>query len=306
MNQHTQYDVIIVGGSYAGLAAAMALGRSLRNVLIIDGGMPCNQQTPQSHNFITHDGETPAAITASAKAQVLNYKTITFVNDFVIAGLRTPSSLIMSTQKGGIYFSKKLIIATGIKDIMPDIKGFADCWGISVIHCPYCHGYEFKNKKTALFATGERAMHLASLIRNLSPDLTIIPLDYPKFTADQLQILEQNAISVVEEEIEEIKHENGQITAIVFKNGSSMAFEVLYASLPFEQSSELHLALDCKLTETGYFKIDPFQQTTVDGVYACGDNSGPMRSVAQAVASGNLAGAMVNMELCQEEFYSNT
>lgn len=147
MTDSFKYEVIIIGGSYAGLSAAMALGRALRNVLIIDSGLPCNRQTPYSHNFITQDGEKPNIIAEKAKAQVLKYNTIKFLNDFVVSGKKNENGFVITTKTGEEYISKKLIFATGIKDIMPDIKGFAECWGTSVIHCPYCHGYEVKREK---------------------------------------------------------------------------------------------------------------------------------------------------------------
>lgn len=147
MKDKNSFDVIIIGGSYAGLSAAMALGRSLRTVLVIDSGLPCNKQTPHSHNFITQDGETPSAIAEKAKAQVLHYHTALFHNGLAISGTKTSSGFEITTQQGDIFQAKKLIFASGIKDIMPDIKGFADCWGISVIHCPIAMAMSFVTKK---------------------------------------------------------------------------------------------------------------------------------------------------------------
>lgn len=141
-----KYEVIIIGGSYAGLSAAMSLGRALRNVLIIDSSDACNKQTPHSHNFITQDGNKPAEISEKAKKQVLNYSTIEFLNDFVVSIEKKENFIIKSSNE--IFEAEYLILATGVKDIMPNIPGFSECWGISVIHCPYCHGYEVKEQKT--------------------------------------------------------------------------------------------------------------------------------------------------------------
>ena len=129
MKQSTDFDAIIVGGSYAGLAAAMALGRALRKVLVIDGGNPCNKQTPHSHNFLTNDGKTPKEIAGLAKQQVRMYGTVSFLNDLATAGIRTKSGFEIQTQTGEVFTSKKLLFATGIKDIMPPIPGFAESWG---------------------------------------------------------------------------------------------------------------------------------------------------------------------------------
>ena len=302
MNTANNFDVIIIGGSYAGLSAAMALGRSLRNVLIIDGGLPCNRQTPHSHNFITQDGETPAAIANKALTQVLNYSTVKLHRGFAANGKKTETGFIIETLEGLEFTAKKLIFATGITDMMPDIKGFDECWGISVIHCPYCHGYEFRNQKTAIMANGERAIHLASLVHNLSNQLTVVTSDKAEFTSEQRCKLQFHNISVVEKKIREVIHENGRLTSIVFEDQETIQLDALYAAVPFKQHSEIPAMLGCELTEVGHIKTDPFQKTNIAAVYACGDNSSMMRSVSNAVATGGIAGAMVNKELVDETF----
>jgi len=146
MNE-TEYEVIIIGGSYSGLSAAMALGRSLRKTLVIDNGKPCNEQTPHSHNFLTQDGKSPKEIAENARKQVSEYETIHFHQGKAVDAKKSETVFEVTTEKGEKFRSKKLIIATGITDQIPNIKGFKESWGISLIHCPYCHGYEYKGKK---------------------------------------------------------------------------------------------------------------------------------------------------------------
>ena len=280
----------------------MALGRSLRRVLIIDSGMPCNRQTPHSHNFITQDGEKPAAIAAKAMEQVMKYDTVQFLDDLAISGKKTDAGFSITTKGGKDLMAKKLIFATGIRDIMPDIKGFADCWGISVVHCPYCHGYEIRKKKTGILANGEKALHYAGLVNNLTDNLTILTSGNAEFDAAQLSKLKKHNISIIEKEIAAVKHVDGYLNKVVFKDGSAEAFDAIYAGLPFEQHSQIPADLGCEITEAGFIKVDMMQKTTVEGVYACGDNSSGMRSVANAVATGNVAGAVVNKELVDEAF----
>ncbi|WP_430611711.1 NAD(P)/FAD-dependent oxidoreductase [Flavobacterium sp. JP2137] len=302
MEQQAKFDVIIVGGSYAGLSAAMSLGRSLRNVLIIDSGFPCNKQTPHSHNFITQDGEKPGVIAAKGKAQVLNYKTVKFHKGLVESGKKTENGFEVITDNGEKFTAKKLVFATGIKDIMPDIKGFSECWGISVIHCPYCHGYEVRNMKTGLLANAERAFHLSSMISNLTNDLTIITNGKADFTSEQFNTLDKHRISVVENEVDEIVHENGYVKSILFRDGSIRNLEAIYAVVPFKQHCEVPAILGCEVTAFGHIKVNDFYKTTIEGVYACGDSTAMMRSVANAVSAGNMTGAMVNKELTDEHF----
>ena len=173
MQKEQLFDVIIIGGSYAGLSAAMSLGRSSRNVLVIDSGKPCNLQTPHSHNFLTRDGEKPAELAAIAKAQVLAYPTVKMISAFAAGATKTDFGFSISTSENQNFKTKKIVLATGVKDIFPNIIGFAQCWGISVLHCPYCHGYEVKNKKLGVIANGEIGYEFSKLIYNLSKDLTI-------------------------------------------------------------------------------------------------------------------------------------
>ena len=302
MTDKKHFDVIIIGGSYAGLSAAMSLGRSLRNVLIIDSGLPCNRQTPHSHNFITHDGEKPGAIAEEAKAQVLKYNTVNFLNGLAVSGNKTESGFTITTQNNEEFTGKKLIFATGIKDIMPGIKGFAACWGISIVHCPYCHGYEFRNQKTGIIANGARAFHLASLVNNLTDNITILTSGKADFNAEQIAKLSKHNIKIVETDVSEIEHQNGYIKNVIFNDDSKTQFDAVYAAIPFKQHCEITLALGCEFTEHGYIKVDQFQTTTIKGVFACGDNAVMMRSVANAVYSGNFTGALVNKELTDEQF----
>ncbi|WP_341225382.1 NAD(P)/FAD-dependent oxidoreductase [uncultured Arcticibacterium sp.] len=302
MNKTQNFEVIIIGGSYAGLSAAMALGRSLRKTLIIDSGSPCNKQTPHAHNFITQDGVKPSEIASKAKAQVLKYPTVSFIEDLAIKGSKTENGFQILTKSGKPYTAKKLVFATGVKDILPVVKGFSECWGISVVHCPYCHGYEIRNQKTGIMANGDTAMHLASLVNNLTDKLTILTSGKADFDAEQLSKLKKHKIEVIEKEIVEIEHENGHLKYIIFSDGSKEGFTAAYGHIPFKQHTDIPGTLGCQINEQGYIEVDMMQKTSLDGVFSCGDNTSRMRSLSNAIASGNIAGAMANMELSQEEF----
>jgi thioredoxin reductase len=300
--KENQYEVIIIGGSLAGLQAAMSLGRALRQVLIIDSGKPCNINTPHSHNFITHDGTPPLEILAEAKSQVIKYKTVKFFNGLAKTGIKTENGFEIGTQSGEKFIAKKLIFATGVKDIMPNISGFAECWGNSVIHCPYCHGYEYSHEKTGILANGDMAFEIGRLINNWTKDLTIFTNGKSTLTGEQLEKLQKHAIKIVENEIQSITHEKGQIKHIVFKDGSQSPLKAMYARPQFEQHCDIPAQLGCEFTELKHIKVDPFQKTNIPNIYACGDNTTIMRSVANAVAMGAMAGAICNSELIVEEF----
>lgn len=296
------FEVIIIGGSYSGLSAAMSLGRSLRRVLIIDSGLPCNRQTPYSHNFITQDGEKPAVISAKAKLQVDLYKTIEFYSGLATKVVKKENGFEVRTQSGEIFSARKILFATGVKDLFPDIKGFAACWGISVLHCPYCHGYEVKNEKTAIIANGEMGYDYAKLISNWTKDLRLCTNGKSTLTLEQTEILKKHGVLVLEEEIDSFEHENGYIKNVIFKNQEKTAVKAIYARPPFEQHCDIPEALGCDLTEQRLLKVDFMQKTSIAGIFASGDCTTQMRSVAIAVSTGSFAGAVINKELIDEDF----
>lgn len=294
--------MIIIGGSYAGLASAMSLGRALRHVLVIDSGKPCNRQTPHSHNFLTRDGYAPQEIASIAKEQVKQYITVKFYEGLALEGRKTETGFEITTQSGNVFSASKLVFATGVKDMMPDIEGFADCWGISVIHCPYCHGYEVRNETTGVLLNGDMGFEFSKLIFNWTKDLTLFTNGKSTLSQEQLTKLRDRNIQVVEKEIDKTEHSNGKITNLVFKDGSNMPLKALYHKPAFVQHCDIAEKLGCELNEQGYIKVDGFQKTTIHGIYACGDNTTPMRSVAAAVAAGTLSGAMLNKEIVDERF----
>ncbi|TKD66788.1 NAD(P)/FAD-dependent oxidoreductase [Flavobacterium sp. ASW18X] len=298
----SQFDVIIIGGSNAGLSTALTLGRSLRSVLVIDNGLPCNAQTPHSHNFLTQDGKTPAELAALAKADVSKYNTVEFLYDTALKAINYEKHIEVGTEKHGTFTAKKLVLATGIKDVLPTIPGFKECWGISVVHCPFCHGYEIRSKPTALLAKGEMAMHMAGMIHHLTHNLILLTDGEGDLNENQLAKLKKHHIEVVNHKIDSLTHTAGQIENVVFTNGDEIAIEALYAKVPFTLPIGILNALGCSLDENGFIAVDEMQKTTNPNVFACGDNSSRLRSVAHAVASGNKAGAVIHMELVHESF----
>nr|WP_313810044.1 NAD(P)/FAD-dependent oxidoreductase [Allomuricauda sp.] len=295
------FDVIIVGGSYSGLSAAMALGRALKKVLIIDSGKPCNQQTPHSHNFLTQDGVPPHEIAQLGRSQVEQYNTVQFFDGLATEGRRIADGFEITTSTVERFTAKKLIFATGIKDIMPPIEGFSDCWGISILHCPYCHGYEVRGVKTGVLAHGEEAFEFAKFLTNWTKDLTLYTNGKSNLSPEQIQQLNNLNINVVEKEIQKVEHEEGYLKQLRFSDGSSAVITALYAHIPFEQHCDIPVSLGAEIDENGYITVDGMQKTTVDGVYACGDNVTRMRTVSNAVYQGTLTGMILSKEIIMKE-----
>jgi len=295
------YDVIIIGGSYAGLQAAMTLGRALMNVLVVDSGEPCNRQTPHSHNFLTRDGETPAQISAVAKEQVLKYPSVKFHTARATGAQREGELFSVVTAGGDTFTAGRLFFATGIRDLMPGIPGFADCWGITVVHCPYCHGYEVQGLPTGIMANGELGYEYIKMLSNWTSDITVFTNGSAEFTAEQHSKLTKKNIRVIEQEITLIDHHNGRIKRLV-TGKDSYELAAVYCRPPFEQQSDIPRQLGCKMKDGGYIDIDERFCTSVPYVYAAGDCASQTRSIASVVSGGMLAGVFISKDIIHERF----
>jgi thioredoxin reductase len=291
-----KYDVIIIGGSYAGLSAALALGRSLRTVLVIDNWDPCNKKARQSHNFLTHDGEKPNVIAFKARQELAFYETVKLIADTVVDVTQQGDGFEVATT-GETFNAQKILFATGLKDIMPDIAGFADCWGNSIIHCPYCHGYEVYQEKLAVFGNGDEGFEFTKLISNWSEDLTLFTNGVSTLNHGNEQKLAEHGINIIQTKITGINCVNNQVQLIKLIDGTEHAIQAIFARVPFEQHTNIPAQLGCALTEQGHIQIDDFGATTIPGIYAAGDNSSPLRGVANAVANGMMAGVFINKAL---------
>jgi thioredoxin reductase len=207
------------------------------------------------------------------------------------------------TEKQERFTARKIIFATGVIDTIPNIEGFAECWGISILHCPYCHGYEVKYKKTGILGNGDTGFELAKTISHWTRDLTIYTNGTSTLNDEQVFQLNNKNIRIVQNEIEAIKHDNGQITQLLFKDTEPESIEALYTKLPFIQQCDIPEKLGCKFTDNGFIEIDKCLATSIPNVYAIGDCLTLQRSVANAVHSGNKVGAIINKELIDEEFF---
>ena len=307
MQSTEPHDVLIIGGSYAGLSAAMSLARSMRNVLLIDGGEPCNRQTPHSHNVITLDGTPPAEIAHRAKAQVLAYPTVTYLTDKVTDVTFADGAFSVKTEGGTLRAesarARKILLATGIVDQMPAIDGFAPCWGVSILHCPYCHGYEVRGQKLGVLANGDAAFDLVKLIGHWTSDLTLITNGPATLAPEQRQFIDKRGIPVIEGHVSRILHQNGQLQQVQFADGNALTLSAMFTRLAFRHSGTLVEQLGIDLVPTGMMSgliaVNDFGKTNVPSVYVAGDNSG-MRSLSVAMANGSKAGAALNRELIEE------
>ena len=275
----------------------MTLGRSRRKVLVIDSGRPCNTWSPQAHNVITLDGKIPPDILRTAKEEVLRYDTVSFVQGTATAVERTEDGFDILTDVGDRYKGRLLLFATGVSDRLPDTPGLEACWGVSLLHCPYCHGYEVRDRPIGILGSGEYGFEFARLLYQWSKNITVFTNGEHLFTTEQFRALSRKGIRIMGKKIERVQHKRGQIEAIHFDDTTHTAVSALFTKPLSVQHCSLPAALDCETDAAGLLKLDMFGRTTQPGVYAAGDNSNPFRSISAAMAAGTKAAAVMNRDL---------
>ncbi|WP_187271063.1 NAD(P)/FAD-dependent oxidoreductase [Neolewinella aurantiaca] len=290
----SNFEIVIIGGSYAGLSAALALGRARRKVLVVDAGEPCNRFTPHAQNFLTRDGTPPAELRRLAMADVKKYPTVTFREARVtkLDGELDEFQVFFGENESAT--ARRVIIAVGVVDLLEDIPGLAECWGTSVIHCPYCHGYEYNDQPTGYLSNTPDTPGFPKMLLNWTPDVTVFTNGPAEFEPEALQKMN---VSLNEQKIVELRHEAGCLREVVLEGGETVSLAALYYRPPFRLGSASIAGLAPELQESGHIKTDAQQRTSIPGIFAVGDCAHPMRSVAIAVAAGNVAGAMANHDL---------
>ncbi|WP_246132643.1 NAD(P)/FAD-dependent oxidoreductase [Devosia ginsengisoli] len=284
-------DVIIIGGSFAGLAGALQLGRARRKVTVLDTGLPRNRFAGHSHGLLGHDHKPPLDILAQARQQLARYPSVKLVKaraDRVSGALDDFSVL---TDDGESLGARRLLLSYGVSDQMPDIPGFAECWGKSIVPCPYCDGFEVAGQHWGLVWSGPQAMHAVSLFHDWTDRLTLFA-DGHEISADERAELARRNVPVVDGRVAEIGHVDGQISAVNLDTGRAVAVDVLFAHPRNRPSANLHETLGLEVVDTPAgiaLKVDERRETSVSGIYAAGDLANPMASVTLASSHGAMA-----------------
>lgn len=302
-----KYDVVIVGAGTAGLSAALALGRSMRRVLVLDGGAPRNASAEHSHNLFTRDGVSPDELLRLGREDLEKYETVEVRQGIATGASGADGDFEVTLDSGETVASRKVLISSGQTDVMPDIPGFAQAWGRGIHHCPYCHGWEVRDRPLAIYGGGDAVMHRVVLIRNLSRDIVVIT-DETEVAEDDRKKLDALGVPVYEGPISriELDAEAGKLTGIVLEDGTELERYALFANPPQRQRSELAEILGCEIEYVEMMRsygisTDTMCETTVKGVYAAGDAGRAMQSLPNAVATGSNAGAFMNHALASDD-----
>lgn len=301
-----RYDAIIIGGSFAGLSAAIYVARARRQVCIIDAGSPRNRFAAHSHGFFAQDGSQPLTMLATARSQVAAYPAATFVEGEAIGATREPEGFSVKLATDQVVESSRLVLAFGISDELPPIPGLAERWGKSVLHCPYCHGFEFSGQRLGVLYISPRSIQQAMLIADWGP--TTLYLNGASEPDDEpLARLQKRGIGIEWTPVRALHGEDGgecaPLSSIELVDGRTSGIDALYLGPRTRLNSEIAQQLGCELDEGTFGSIirtDSERMTTVHGVYAAGDITRSTHNVTWASADGVTAGMAVHRSLVLE------
>ncbi|XHC00463.1 NAD(P)/FAD-dependent oxidoreductase [Nitratireductor sp. ac15] len=288
-------DVIIIGGSYAGMAAALQLARARRRVLIVDAGQRRNRTANHSHGFLSRDGAGAAEIALEARRQLEAYSTISVLTGNATAVSGERDHFVVECADGAHHPGRRVILATGVRDHLPAIEGIAERWGRSIFHCPYCHGYELNRGRIGVIGSGAMSAHQAELLTEWG-DVTFLPNEALTLDPETRDRLIKRGINIETASIARITAE----ADVELADGRMLSFSGLFVAPRVEPASDLPVALGCALQETPMgtqIKTDASKETSIPGVFACGDVALAPHSVSLAVADGAMAGAQVHRSL---------
>ncbi|PIK26935.1 MULTISPECIES: NAD(P)/FAD-dependent oxidoreductase [Bacillus] len=295
-------DCAIIGGGPAGLNAALVVGRGRNQVIVFDDEQPRNRVTQESHGFITNDGMTPFEIRKAGEADLQTYPNIQMKRSRIVDIQKKEDRFTLLTHEGDTVESKKIILATGLQDMLPEIKGIHDVYGKTLFSCPFCDGWELKDKALALIAENQRALHMAKLLSNWTKDLIVFTNGQQVLAEEERVLLSAHSIQVIDVPIVSIENDNGQLCSLQLANGERVKREGGFVASDFKQSAPFAEKLGCQMTKNAGIETDILGRTSVSGVFACGDNLGGPAQLVLAAAAGSQAGMGVIHELVQEAF----
>ncbi|MGH3072409.1 MAG: NAD(P)/FAD-dependent oxidoreductase [Gaiellaceae bacterium] len=297
MRQTDTYDVVIVGGGAAGLNAALVLGRARRRVAVVDAGAPRNAPASHMHGFLSRDGMPPADLLAAGRAEVTEYG-VELVDDHAL-GIESGFSVRLAG--GRVLRARRILLATGLADELPEIPGVRERWGRDLLHCPYCHGWEVRDQPLGVLGTHPAAVQHAQLVRQWSDDVVFFVHTYDLTAAERAQ-LEARGIRAVDGEVARLLVEADRLTGIELVDGRVIARTAAFirpGNVP--HTDGLLAGLGCDLDEAGFVAVDASGRTSTAGVWAAGNVADPRAQVVTAAGAGSAAAIAINADLVSED-----
>jgi|SRR5687767_2319942 len=294
------FDVIIVGAGPAGLSAALILGRCRRNVLVCDAGRPRNSASRALHGFLTRDGIEPAEFIRIGREQLRPYTTVQFRSEEVTHARQIDKGFEIEVA-GESVTGRKLLLATGVVDRLPDLQGLESLYGRSVFHCPYCDGWELRDQPVAIYGQEDRGAGLALELTGWSRDLIVCSDGPATISAAERKQLEQLNIPLREERISRLEGTDGQLERIVFDSGEHIIRRGMFFNTGQDQHCDLAASLGCDFTDRGAVRTGDYEMTNVPGLFVAGDASRAVQLVIVAAAEGAEAAFAINKALIKDD-----
>lgn len=294
-----QQDAVIIGGGFAGLSAAYILARARRHVTIIDSGTPRNRFAAHSHGVLALDGKSGLEILTDARTQLAAYPTVTFIEGEADAAEGVIDDFHVSVTGNETIAARRLLLASGIEDRLPDIPGLAERWGKTVLHCPYCHGYEIGGGAIGVLATHPMSAHQATVVADWG-DVTLFTNGMPEPDAEALALLERRKVTLQPGTVGVIETGTCDRLRVRLENGRTFDVKALFVAADLHMRGTIAESLGCALTETPAGKIlatDAVKATSVAGVYAAGDNARAFGNITLVSADGVMAGLGMHQSL---------
>ncbi|CAM2759624.1 NAD(P)/FAD-dependent oxidoreductase [Streptomyces albus] len=299
------YDVVVVGGGTAGLSAALTLARAGRRVTVVDKGEPRNSPAAHLHGFLSRDGTAPADMLRVGREEVAGYGG-TFLDTAVTTARPGPhGGFVAELETGRRLTARALLVATGLRDILPSVAGVAELWGGDVLHCPYCHGHEVRDKPVGVLGGENRpfSLHQASLVRQWSPDVVFFP--HPIELADEeRERFLARGVRVVEGPVERLETDGGRLAAVRMGDGSAVERSALFVGPRFVPRDELLTGLGCEVGPSGWVTVDASGATSVPGVWAAGNVVSEAAQLASAAGAGMTSAIALNHHLLADDIDS--
>lgn len=298
------YDAVVVGGGPAGLNGALMLARSRRSVLVVDAGAPRNAPADGVHGLLGHDGTPPSELLERGRGEVRRYGG-TVVDGEVVGAARDGETFVVTLDGGRIVRARRLLVTTGATDELPDVPGVRERWGHDVLHCPYCHGWEVRDKAIGVLASGPRSFHQALLFRQLSDDVVYFTHDR-QLDEEEAAKLSARDVRTIDGDVGALEIEGGRLTGVRFRAGNVVPRDVLVVATRLVVRAPWLTELGLRPAEhpSGlgeHIAVEPTGRTTVAGVWAAGNVTDPSAQVGGSAAAGATAGAQINADLVEED-----
>ena len=295
-----QYDVAVIGGGAAGLSAALVLSRALRKVVVVDAGEPRNGPAPHMHGYLSRDGLPPGDLLTIGRQEVIAYggEIVTGVVTDLVADGQDGFEVVL--EDGPLVSARRLLITTGLRDQLPDIPGLRERWARDVLHCPYCHGHEVRDRRLGVLGRTSGAVRYAQIVRQWTDDLVYFTPPGTLTTAERTE-LAARAIGVVEGTIDRLIIDNDQLRGVRLDDGRVVRRDALFVPPRFVPNNHLLVGLGCDLDGDGWISTDDSGRTSVPGVWAAGNVVDPRAQVITAAGAGSAAAIALNADLVDED-----